>query len=168
VFAVQAQCAFLEWLDQLHEPLLQWTRKNYAATLSSDRALIDAVALEFDGCIRERLDESRASRDDSRDDAITRLLMERVDGRPLTDEQIITFCGSGRSVNSPRYRRASAFSPTISRRIRQYKVNCAGSRSCCLPRSMRLMLANAGHWAAIEAISVQLRIRNSNKIKQYR
>ncbi len=90
VFAVEAQCAFLEWPKELHGPLLQWTRKNYAATLAGDRAVIEEVALEFDGHIRERLNESRASKDTGRDDALTRLLQERVHGRPLTDEEIVS------------------------------------------------------------------------------
>lgn len=90
VFAVKAQCAFLEWPTELHEPLLQWTRKNYAATLSGDRAAIEEVAVEFDSHIRERLNESRSSKDAGRDDAVTRLLKDRVHGRPLTDEEIIS------------------------------------------------------------------------------
>ncbi len=90
VFAVEAQCAFLEWPERLHAPLLQWTRKNYAATLAGDRAVIQEVALEFDSHIRERLKESRASKDAGRDDAVTRLLQERVHGRHLTDEEIVS------------------------------------------------------------------------------
>ena len=90
VFAVEAQCAFLEWPKDLHGPLLQWTRKNYAATLSGDPAVIEEVAAEFDKHIRERLNESRTSNDIGRDDAVTRLLQQQVHGRPLTDEEIVS------------------------------------------------------------------------------
>jgi hypothetical protein len=89
VFAVEAQCAFLEWPASLHDPLLQWTRKNHAATLSGDRAVMDEVALEFDGYIRERINESRNSRSDTHD-AVTRLRAERVQGRVLTEEEIVS------------------------------------------------------------------------------
>ena len=90
VFAVEVQCAFLDWPADLHEPLAGWTRKNHAATLSGDRAVMDEVALEFDGYIRDRLNESRNWRGDARDDVVTSLLKERVQGRALTDEEIVS------------------------------------------------------------------------------
>jgi cytochrome P450 len=51
VFAIEVQCAFLDWPESLHTPLLRWTRKNHAATLSGDRAAMSAVAVEFDSYI---------------------------------------------------------------------------------------------------------------------
>ena len=38
-FAVRVQCAFLGWPPTLHEPLVHWTQKNYAATLAQDHRL---------------------------------------------------------------------------------------------------------------------------------
>jgi len=40
LFAIRIQCAFLDWPATLHAPLLQWTRKNHAATLSGNRQTI--------------------------------------------------------------------------------------------------------------------------------
>jgi len=90
VFAVEAQCAFLDWPGDLHQPLLQWTRRNHAATLSGDRAVMDEIALEFDGYIGDRINESRSAQDSARDDTVTRLLKEQVEGRTLTDEEIVS------------------------------------------------------------------------------
>ena len=89
-FANRVQCAFMGWPDRLHEPLRQWTRKNHEATLAMDREAMSAVALEFDGYIREQLDERRAAGTDAPDDATTALLRETVDGRRLTDEEIVS------------------------------------------------------------------------------
>ena len=81
VFAIEVQCAFLEWPVELHQPLWQWTRKNHAATLSGNKAAMSAVALEFDGYIRDLLAESRKDRRSTRDDAGTRLSNERIEDR---------------------------------------------------------------------------------------
>jgi cytochrome P450 len=89
-FANRVQCAFMGWPESLHEPLRLWTRKNHEATLAMDREAMSAVALEFDGYIREQLDERRAAGADAPDDATTALLRETVDGRPLTDEEIVS------------------------------------------------------------------------------
>lgn len=90
VFAIEMQCAFLEWPVELHQPLLQWTRKNHAATLSGNKAAMSAVALEFEGYIRDLLPESRKDRRSTRDDAGTRLSNERIEDRLLSDEEIVS------------------------------------------------------------------------------
>ncbi|HKV26582.1 MAG TPA: cytochrome P450 [Candidatus Acidoferrum sp.] len=90
VFAVQAQCAFLNWPAKLHKPLVKWSRKNQAAILSGDRNAIDKIALEFDGYIRERINESRNSSAATQDDPVARLLRERVWGRPLSEAEIVS------------------------------------------------------------------------------
>lgn len=89
-FANRVQCAFMGWPERLHEPLRQWTRKNHEATLAMDREAMSAVALEFDGYIREQLDERRAAGAAAPDDATAALLRETVDGRRLTDEEIVS------------------------------------------------------------------------------
>lgn len=88
--ASHVQCAFMGWPERLHEPLRQWTRKNHAATRAMDRELMAAVAVEFDGHIAEQLDEHRAAGDSASDDPTSRLLRESVDGRPLTDVEIVS------------------------------------------------------------------------------
>lgn len=89
-FALQTQCAFMGWPAALHEPLRQWTRRNHDATLSGDRIATAAVALEFEGHVRSLLDMRRSAGESAPEDVTTRLLRERVDGRPLTDEEIVS------------------------------------------------------------------------------
>lgn len=76
IFAIEVQCAFLDWPESLHQPLLRWTRTNDASTLSGDRDAMAAVAVEFDGYIRDLLAEGRNATF-RRDDAATRLSNER-------------------------------------------------------------------------------------------
>ncbi len=84
-FAGDATCAFMGWPDSLREPLRQWTDKNRRATLAVDREAMAAIAVEFDGHIREQLDARRGATDPT-----GRLLTEHVDGRALTDEEIVS------------------------------------------------------------------------------
>lgn len=86
--AVRLLCAFMDWPDALREPLRQWTRRNQQATLAGDREAMAAVAFEFDGQIRARLDACRA--EPGRDDVTSRLLRETIEGRPLRDEEIVS------------------------------------------------------------------------------
>lgn len=89
-FALRMQCTFLGWPDSLHEPLLQWIHKKNVATLSGDSHAIAAVAMEFDATIRALLKMRRDAGDQAPDDATTRLLHETVNGRPLTEEEIVS------------------------------------------------------------------------------
>ena len=87
-FALEAQCAFMGWPEALFEPLRRWVRRSAEATRSRDRAVTAAVAAEFEGYVAELLAVRRAAGDAAPDDATTRLLAERIDGRPLTDAEI--------------------------------------------------------------------------------
>lgn len=89
-FANHVQCAFMGWPASLREPLREWTRRNQAATRAQDREAMATVATEFDGYIREQLDERRAAGSDAPDDPTTDLLRETVHGRPLTDDEIVS------------------------------------------------------------------------------
>ncbi|MFD4468525.1 cytochrome P450 [Rhodococcus sp. NPDC058505] len=86
-FANDATCAFMGWPDTLRAPMRDWTEKNRRATLAVDRAAMAAIAVEFDGHIREQLDRRRGR---PAADPTGELLTERVDGRPLTDEEIVS------------------------------------------------------------------------------
>ena len=86
-FALRAQCAFLGWPMDLHEPLQDWTRRNRAATRARDRAAMAAVAAEFDQHIREVLAARRPSIET---DVASQLLRERIRGRHLTHEEIVS------------------------------------------------------------------------------
>jgi cytochrome P450 len=67
---------------------LQWTRKNHAATRAGDKAAMEAIACEFDGYIQGLLEERR--RRAGVDDAVARLLRERVHNRPLSHQEIVS------------------------------------------------------------------------------
>lgn len=88
-FALEAQSAFLGWPAELHEPLRQWTIKNHDATLARDPVASAAVALEFDGYIKELLASRRRS-PHLAGDVTSQLLRERVAERLLTDEEIVS------------------------------------------------------------------------------
>ncbi|MHA6645335.1 cytochrome P450 [Mesorhizobium sp. A623] len=90
LFAVRIQCAFLGWPDSLHEPLLQWVRKNHEATLARDTAAMAAIALEFDGYISRLLEARCQAGASAPDDITTDLLRERVGDRLLTHEEIVS------------------------------------------------------------------------------
>ncbi len=87
--AMQMLCAFMGWPAALHEPLREWVRKNHAATLAQDRAAMADVAFDFDGHIRAQLALRRAA-GLTGDDVTTRLLKERIDGKPLADAEIVS------------------------------------------------------------------------------
>ncbi|QCT96907.1 cytochrome P450 [Stutzerimonas degradans] len=90
IFALQIQCAWLGWPVELHEPLRLWTLKNQAATLARDEAAMSAVALEFDGYIKDLLTARRNAGTAAPDDVTTRLLRDHALGRPLTDDEIVS------------------------------------------------------------------------------
>jgi cytochrome P450 len=89
-FALRIQCAFMGWPSHLHEPLRQWVLKNQAATLGGHRAATAAVAREFDAEIRRLLDLRRETGSSAPNDVTTELLHATVDGRFLTDEEIVS------------------------------------------------------------------------------
>jgi cytochrome P450 len=90
IFALRVQCAFMGWPDALHAPLREWMRRNRQATLVQDREAMDAIALEFDGYISALLDVRRKAGDQAPEDLTTALLHERIEGRPLSDEEIVS------------------------------------------------------------------------------
>jgi len=90
IFALRVQNAFLGWSAELEEPLRRWTAKNRAATLAQDRPAMAAIAVEFDGFIRDLLAARRQAGDAAPDDLTTRLLGERVWDRPMTDDELVS------------------------------------------------------------------------------
>ncbi len=88
-WALRMLCAFMGWTADLHGPLREWARRNQAATLSGDREAMAAIAFEFDGHIRAQLALRRAG-DAMAGDVTSRLLRETIDGRPLTDAEIVS------------------------------------------------------------------------------
>lgn len=89
-FALEMQSAFLGWPKALHEPLRLWIKKNHQATLAQDRAAMAAIAFEFDGYIKDMLAVRRQAGEHASSDITTSLLNERVAGRQLTDDEIVS------------------------------------------------------------------------------
>lgn len=89
-FAFEMQSAFLGWPQTLHEPLRRWIKKNHRATLERDRAAMSAIAFEFDGYIADMLAARRKAGTNAPDDITTRLLNEKVGGRALNDDEIVS------------------------------------------------------------------------------
>ncbi|MCC2596520.1 cytochrome P450 [Pusillimonas sp. MFBS29] len=89
-YALEVQCTFMGWPSSLHQPLREWISKNHAATLAQDRTAMERVAREFDGYMLALINERRLAGTDAPDDTTTRLTRERVNGRPLSDEELIS------------------------------------------------------------------------------
>lgn len=84
---VRAQSTWLGWAPDLEEELVGWVADNHAATRSGDRTRTAEVAERFDRFIRRLLDELRGT---STSDVTAELMGDRVDGRPLTDEEVVS------------------------------------------------------------------------------
>ena len=89
-YAVRIQCSFLGWPASLHEPLLQWVRKNREATLARDTDAMAAIALEFDGHIRSQLKWREEAGDAAPDDITSSLVRQTVDGKRLDHGEIVS------------------------------------------------------------------------------
>ena len=95
-YAMRVQNAFMGWSACLEQPLTEWIEKNRVATLRRDREEIAKVALEFDGYIRQLLDERREDAAAGKPKDVTaELLTDIVDlpgeePRTMTDEEIVS------------------------------------------------------------------------------
>jgi cytochrome P450 len=90
-FAVRAQSAWLGWPSTLEARLVAWVAENHAATRSGDRAWTMRVAEDFDALIRAILEPRRAlATADAGRDVTAELMRAEVDGRPLTDAEIVS------------------------------------------------------------------------------
>ncbi len=88
--AVRAQSAWLGWPAALEGTLLSWIEDDHEATRSRQPARTAAVAERFDGIVRALIAARREAGDDAPDDVTTRLLGERIDGRPLRDAELVS------------------------------------------------------------------------------
>ncbi|WP_435105068.1 cytochrome P450 [Arhodomonas sp. AD133] len=89
-FAAQAQCTFLGWPNSLDAQLIDWVQRNMAATRTQDRDALASVAAEFRELVAGLLRARRTAGADAPDDNTTRLMRERVDGAPLSDEALVS------------------------------------------------------------------------------
>jgi len=88
-FAVQAQADWLGW-QGTEATLLAWMAENHAATRSGDRARTAAAAAAFDEIVAAQVRRRRDLGASAPDDPTTALLQARVDGRLLSDEDIVS------------------------------------------------------------------------------
>lgn len=106
-FTLQTLCAFVGWPLENWEFLRGWTHGNQEAAFSQNREAGAALAhgyinyvqqgiterrqSESDGdYIQRDLDERRQSDGQDGDDLISQLMRTKVDGNPLTDEEIVS------------------------------------------------------------------------------
>lgn len=89
VFAVRAQCQWLGWPDELEPVLLEWMKENHAATRSGEHKLTANVADKFNNIVRTIITNKCAS-DNVADDITTQLCRETINGKALTQEEIIS------------------------------------------------------------------------------
>ncbi len=86
-YAVRAQSSWLGWGADLEDELVEWMRDNHAATRSGERARTTEVAARFDRLIRGLIEQRRGA---AVSDVTGELMNDTVDGRPLTDEEIVS------------------------------------------------------------------------------
>lgn len=88
--AVRVQTAFMGWPDHFRDRLRDWARANHEATRSGDRDAAAAVAADFTEQVTEVLENRRSLGEDIPEDPTTELMRARIDGRPLSDEEIVS------------------------------------------------------------------------------
>ncbi len=88
-FAVRAQADWLGW-HGVEDVLLDWMRENHAATRSADRSRTEAAAAAFDEIVTAQVERRRAAGSSAPHDPTTELLDVRVEGRLLSDADIVS------------------------------------------------------------------------------
>ena len=89
-FAVRTQVTWLGWPVELEDELVGWMADNFEATRSGDRARTAEVAARFDALVGAQVRARHDAGDAAARDVTTRLLQETVNGRSLTDEEVIS------------------------------------------------------------------------------
>jgi len=95
VFAVRAQCAWLNWPAELEARLLQWTQDNHAASRSQDNRKMAQVAEDFDDIIRSVIQPRRNPSPANQhlfdaDDTTSLLCREHIEGRELSEAELVS------------------------------------------------------------------------------
>lgn len=88
--SLKSQCAFLGWPPEVWERLHGWTDGNQEAALSHDHAAGAALAHQFASYVEEALRVRRDAGAKPGDDLTASLMAINVDGKPLTDDDIVS------------------------------------------------------------------------------
>jgi cytochrome P450 len=89
-FPMQTFCAFVGWPTDVWERICGWTHGNQQAAFSRDRAMGAAMAKGFADQVEEMLRLRRERGAGASEDITTRLMATEVEGKPLTDEAIVS------------------------------------------------------------------------------
>lgn len=87
-YAARVQCRFLGWPMEMEAALLDWADRNLRAIRDLDRAALAENARRFGDLILGELQRPRKT--GSAYDHTALLLRQRVDGRPLTDAEMVS------------------------------------------------------------------------------
>jgi cytochrome P450 len=89
-FALKSLCAFLGWPEGTWEQLHGWTHGNQEASLSRSREDGARLASEFAGYVMSEVRRRRDAGAAAPDDITTSLMRIKVEGRLLSDEEIVS------------------------------------------------------------------------------
>ena len=88
-FAVSAQTEWLGWKG-IEAELIAWMARNHAATHSQNRQQKADVAAEFDALVLTQVKKRQLRGDTSTTDPTTYLLSAQINGKPLSDTEIVS------------------------------------------------------------------------------
>jgi cytochrome P450 len=89
-FAVRTQLSWLGWPPDIEDELVEWMSDNLAAARSGDRTRTAEVAARFDSLVGRQVRARREAGEAASRDVTTQLLHDTVDGRPLTDVEVVS------------------------------------------------------------------------------
>lgn len=89
-FAVRIQCAFTDWDTEAGDALRLWVQRNHEATRAQDPVAMRSVSESFSNHVTAQVERHRNGETSGSDNVISRLLRERVNGRLLRDEEIVS------------------------------------------------------------------------------
>lgn len=89
-YAARSLCAYLGWPGSAADALRRWADDSEQATRARDRSRLDQVAADFDAIIVAELDRVRAAGSGASGTVTSTLLGEQVDGRALTDSELVS------------------------------------------------------------------------------
>ncbi|MDF3130782.1 cytochrome P450 [Kiritimatiellaeota bacterium B1221] len=89
-YVLKVQCVWLGWPESMHNELWQWMEATRVAVKTRDRSALADQADHFTQMVQSQLDLRREAGVNAPEDITTELLKAQVNGRPLTDTEIIS------------------------------------------------------------------------------